>query len=370
MLTRRVRWQVTAFVAIALLGVSYVGAEYAGLRKMLWDTGYSVTARFVSSGGMFTNSEVTYRGVTVGRVGELRLTGTGMEADLEIDPDAPRIPADLRAVVANRSAAGEQYVDLRPRREDGPVLTEGSVIEQADTAVPLPVDTVLGNLDLFVESVPTDALRTVVDELYEATSGAGPNLEVLLDSGIDFIETATEHVPEVTNLVTDAETVLTTQVEQSGAIRSFARNAALLAAQLKESDTDIRELIPAVAPAAREVTELVRQSGPNLGVLLANLLSTSTVLEVRQDGLEQLLVTTPKAVAAGSSVVRADGAHFGLALTFYDPPPCTSGYGSTPYRDGLDTSEGGPLNTAARCTLPKGDPTGVRGSRNVPRPGG
>ncbi|SFB62903.1 phospholipid/cholesterol/gamma-HCH transport system substrate-binding protein [Amycolatopsis marina] len=369
MLTRLVRLQVTIFVVIALLGVSYVGAKYVGLHKMLWDSGYTVTARFATSGGMFTNSEVTYRGVTVGRVGELRLTEAGMEADLDIDPSAPEIPADLTAVVASRSAAGEQYVDLRPRQAAGPMLTEGSVIEQADTDVPLSVDAVLGNLDLFVESVPKESLRIVVDELYEATSGAGPNLEVLLDSGIDFIETATEHIPDVTSLVTDADTVLTTQVEQSDAIRSFARNAALLAAQLKKSDSDIRELIPAVAPAAREVTQLVRQSGPNLGVLMANLLSTSTVLEVRQRGLEQLLVMTPQAIAAGSSVVRADGAHFGLALTFSDPPPCTSGYGSTPYRNGLDTSGGGPLNTAAHCSLPKGDITGVRGSRNAPRPG-
>lgn len=370
MLTKLVRWQVTIFVAIALLGVSYIGANYVGLHKLLWDAGYTVTARFVSGGGMFTNSEVTYRGVTVGRVGELRLTRTGMAAELEIDPSAPPIPADLEAVVANRSAAGEQYVDLRPRRSGGPMLTQGSVIEQADTSIPLGVETVLRNLDMFVQSVPQEALRTVVDELYEATSGAGPNLEVLLDSGIEFIETATDHVPEVTSLVTDAETVLTTQVEQSEAIRSFAESAQLLAAQLKESDSDIRDLIPAVAPAAREVTELLRQSGPNLGVLMANLLTTSRVLEVRQDGLEQLLVMTPKAVAAGSSVVRGDGAHFGLTLTFFDPPPCTSGYGTTPYRNGLDTSAGAPLNTAARCTLPKGDPTGVRGSQNVPRPGG
>ncbi|WP_216215349.1 MCE family protein [Amycolatopsis aidingensis] len=369
MLTKLVRWQILIFLVIALVGISYVGANYVGLQKMLFDSGYVVHARFVSGGGMFTNSEVTYRGVGVGRVGELRLTETGMEADLVIEPGAPPIPADLEAVVRSRSAAGEQFVDLRPRTDEGPMLHDGSVIEQDRTDIPLPVHTVLTNLDALVQSVPKPALRTVVDELYDATSGAGPNLEVLVDSGIEFIQEATEHVPQVTSLVTDSETVLRTQVRQSEAIKSFGADARALAEQLKKSDGDLREVITAVPPVAREVGALVRESGPRLGVLLANLLTVSNVVEVRQNGLEQLLVKAPEAVAAGSQVVRADGAHFGLALTFFDPPPCTSGY-DTRYRNGLDTSAGGPLNTGARCTLPKNDPTGVRGSRNVPRPGG
>ncbi|WP_158893003.1 MlaD family protein [Amycolatopsis anabasis] len=369
MLTRLVRVQVVLFLVIAIVGVAYVGASYAGLDKLLWDRGFTVKARFVSGGGVFTNSEVTYRGVAVGRVGQLRLTATGMEADLHIEPGTPAVPADVEAVVANRSAVGEQYVDLRPRRDGGPSLAEGSVIEQRDTRIPLPVDVVLSSLSSLADSVPKDSLRKVVDELYEATSGAGPNLETLVDRGIEFIQTATQHVPQVTRFVTDAQTVLDTQKRQSEAISSFGANARLLAETIKNSDGDLRKLIPAVPAAAQEVSTVLRDSGPNLGVLLANLLTTADVMEVRQRGLEQLLVTTPQAIAAGSSVIRDNGVHLGLSLTFFDPPPCTSGYGGTQYRNGLDTTPGQPLNTGARCTLPKGDPTGVRGSQNAPKPG-
>lgn len=368
MLTKYVRWQLLIFLVIALLGVSYVGATYVGLHKLFIDTGYTVKAHFVSGGGVFSNGEVTYRGVGVGRVGDLRLTETGMEADLEINPEAPKIPADTKAVVANRSAAGEQYVDLRPFSSDGPNLKEGSVIEQDRTDIPLPVDQVLANMDALVESVPKADLRTVVDELYKATSGAGPNLEALLDSGIDFIDAADRHLPQFTNLVKSSETVLQTQAEQADAIRSFSAQTRVLAEQLKNSDSDIRGLITKMPPAAREISSLIQESGPNLGVLMANLLSTSKVLEVRQDGLEQLLVKAPQAVAVGSQAVREDGAHFGLSLTFFDPLPCTQGYQGTQYRDGLDVSAGPPLNVHAQCTLPAGSDTGVRGSQNVPEP--
>ncbi|MER6993126.1 MlaD family protein [Saccharopolyspora hirsuta] len=367
MLSGVVRRQVTLFLVIALLGVSYVGANYAGLHELVRDDGYTVRARFAKSGGIFTNAEVTYRGVPVGRVGQLRLTATGVEADLLLE-SGTSVPADTEAVVANRSAAGEQYVDLRPRRPSGPVLREGSVIEESDTAIPLPVDSVLANLDSFVSSVPREELRTVVDELHEATSGAGPHLEGLLDNGIEFVRAATDHVPQTTSLIGDAEVVLRTQLEHADAIRDFGAQARLLADQVRRSDGDIRGLITAIPPAAREVSSVLRDTGPRMGVLMANLLTTADVVEIRRSGLRQLLVMGPRAVAAGESAVRPGGAHFGLSLTFFDPPPCNSGYEGTPYRDGLDVSPGAPLNLDAACTLPYGDPTGVRGSQNVPVP--
>ena len=126
MITRTVKAQLLAFAVLTGVGVSYVGAEYTGLVDDVLDRGYTVRADFAASGGIFSDAEVTYRGVPVGRVGELRLSGSGVSVALEIEDHAPRIPADTLAVVANRSAVGEQYVDLQPRRTGGPYLLDGS----------------------------------------------------------------------------------------------------------------------------------------------------------------------------------------------------------------------------------------------------
>ncbi|ALG11877.1 MCE family protein [Kibdelosporangium phytohabitans] len=362
MLSRTIRIQVAVFVIIALVGVSYVGARYVGV---FGGSGYVVKLRLADSGGIFTNAEVTYRGVAIGRVGELHLADQGIEVDLRIDDGAPPVPVDVEAVVTNRSAVGEQYVDLRPRRDAQPYLADGSVIETKQTKLPLPTETVLLNLDRLVESVPTDALRTVVDELHEATRGAGPDLQALLDSTASFTKLATTHLPQTTQLITGGGTVLTTQLQTSDAIKSFGVNAKLIARRLKDSDGDIRALLKSVPAVAGQVSGLVRESGPGLGVVMANLLTTSNVVVTRQRGMEELLVVTPAAVSAASQVIRPDGAHFGLAVTYFEPLPCTSGYEATPYRNGRDTASA-PLNTAARCTLPPGSPTGVRGSQNSP----
>ncbi|RLK53845.1 MCE family protein [Actinokineospora cianjurensis] len=367
MITRRVRAQVVAFVLIALVGVSYVGARYAGLDTLFGANAYVVKARLADSGGVFTNAEVTYRGVGIGRVGELHLVADGVEVDLRLRDDAPPVPADVDVIVANRSAVGEQYLDLRPRRDGEPYLRDGSVISRDRGTLPLPSETVLLNLDRLVESVPGDELRSVVDELYLATQGTGPGLQALLDASNSFTKAATEHLPQTTALITDAGTVLATQVATGAAIKDFAANTKLIAEQVGRSDGDLRAVLANAPGAAAEISTLLRDTGPTLGVLFADLLTTANVLAPRRAGLEQLLVTTPQAVAAAADVIRPDGAHFALTTTFFDPMPCVTGYEGTRYRNGLDISPA-PWNTNARCSLPPGSGN-VRGSQNVPSPG-
>src|SRR5690606_41798699 len=87
---------------------------------------YTVDARFPTGGGIFPNAEVTYRGVPVGRVGALSVTDDGINVELRLDNRGPPIPASARPVVANRSANGEQYADLRQSADDGHRLQQSS----------------------------------------------------------------------------------------------------------------------------------------------------------------------------------------------------------------------------------------------------
>ncbi|MFC4853367.1 MCE family protein [Actinophytocola glycyrrhizae] len=364
MLTKTVRFQVLAFVVLAFAAVAFVGANYAGLGRLLGGGTYTVRLQLDDGGGLFTNSEVTYRGVAIGRVGELRLTDDGMEADLVLDEDAPRVPVDAKAVVANRSAIGEQFVDLQPRGEHGPYLADGSVIRKESTTVPMPVTTLLGNLSELNQSVPTESLRVVVDELYTAMNDTGPSLRLLLDSTMSFTDEARNHLPQTTMLIDDGATVLATQLDSSAAWRSFAGNAKLFADELASADGDLRELIGAAPAAATQLSALLSDTNPGLSVLVANLVTTSEIFESRIGGMRQLFVNVPKAVAATSTAIRPDTGDLSIVLNFNDPPPCVAGY-DTPYRQG-EVETPLPFDTTTACTLPSGDPRLVRGSQHVP----
>jgi phospholipid/cholesterol/gamma-HCH transport system substrate-binding protein len=284
---------------------------------------------------------------------------------LDIEDGAPRIPADTLAVVANRSAVGEQYVDLQPRTSRGPYLLDGSAIPRRNTRVPLPTTDLVLSLDRLVNSVGKKDLRVTVDELGEAFAGTGPHLSRLVDSGNALVESASQALPETIALIEDSRKVLKTQADQGSSIKSFARDLALLSGQLKASDGDLRKLIGNARPAAQEVNSLLKSTGPELSVLLANLISGGQVTLARLPGVEQALVTFPVMVAGSYTVIPGDGTtHFGLVINADDPPACTRGYG-TARRDPADTSTR-EANTEARCTLPRGSESSVRGAQNAP----
>lgn len=370
MITRMVRWQLVAFVLVTLLGVGYVSVRYLGAAELFGTGHYAVTLQLIRSGGIFTGADVTYRGVSVGRVGALRLTRDGVEAQLEITGTAPPIPADLDAAVTDLSVIGEQFVDLRPVRADGPMLHGGSVIPASRVSTPVPVEDLVGALDTFVRSVPLDSLRTVVTELDTGFTGTGPQLQRLLDSGDAVTRDAVAALPPTLTLIRDATTVLRTQHEQADAITSFSRDLALLGTQLQASDPDLRRLIGTAPEFAAQAGGLIDESGPQLGVLAADLLTLARVTLPRQDGLRQVLSLYPVlATAADTSIFPGDGfAHFGMVLNAFDPYACVRGYEGTVRRSGTDTAPI-PVNRQAHCAEPPGSPINVRGARNVPRAG-
>ncbi|GAA5153390.1 MULTISPECIES: MCE family protein [Amycolatopsis] len=367
MLVRSTKIKLVAFLVISVVAVVYALIRFAGLGQVFGQEGYTVKLELNSSGGIFTGAEVTYRGYNIGKVGQLRLTASGLEADLNIDPSAPDVPADLQAVIADRSAVGEQFVDLRPTGTGGPYLRAGSVIPAEKTKTPIATEQVIGDLDALARSVPTDALRTVVDESYNAFNGTGGDLQVLLDTLRDFTKSAQENLPQTVQLLDAGGKVLDTQNAEASNMAEFSRNLNQLSATLKSSDGDLRKLIEAAPGAAQSLNQLVTDTGPGLGALFANLLTTSNLLLTRQNGIEQVLVSYPVLAVGARSVVPGDGtAHLGLVLNLFDPPACTKGYQDPgKYRTGADTTPRQP-DWNAYCAEPTGSPIDVRGSQNAP----
>ena len=368
MIRRTTKIQLAVFVLISLLGISYVSAKYVGLTDRVLGTSFVVGADFEDSGGIFPNAEVTYRGVTVGRVDRLELAGDGVKVFLRLDGGTD-VPTDTKAVVANRSAVGEQYVDLQPERDGRPFLAQCDTIPRADTETPLPVQTLLVNLDRLVNSVDREDLATVIDELGTAFNGTGPDLQRLIDNGNSLTQAATEALPETTRLIEDGETVLDTQRDSGPAIKSFAEDLALLSATLRNRDADLRGIFDNGIVASRQLDVLLQENRPAIAALLGNLLSGAQVTVANIDGFEQLLATYPAAVSGGYTVVPGDGtAHFGL-VERSDPKACKY-ENPAAERSPNDTANTPAKTRNARCTNP---PPGsqVRGEQNAPgsRPG-
>jgi phospholipid/cholesterol/gamma-HCH transport system substrate-binding protein len=367
MLTLVTKIKLVLFAVLAVVVVVFIGVRYANAGQYFGVPDYYVVkVDLPSAGGLYTNADVTYRGVSVGRVGAMSLTGSGIQVDLDIGNHAPPIPADSQAVVADLSAVGEQYVDLRPQSSAGPYLTADDTIAEADTQIPAPVTNVLSSVDGLANSLPRTALQTLVNELYNGFNGQGQNLSALLNSSSSFTQAAENDIVPTNELIKDGQSVLATQEAETDEIESFASTSQQFAAQLDASDADLRNLISQTPLAAEQVAELLQDNSPDLGLTLANLLTASNVAAPRQAALKELLSVLPALVAAGNTVFTSQGANAQLLLTFFDPLPCTDGYGGTVHHNG-DSTATSPLNTSASCTAQLSTGQDVRGSSHAPK---
>jgi phospholipid/cholesterol/gamma-HCH transport system substrate-binding protein len=370
MITRKVRMQLAVFAILSLGLLALLSARYVGLTDRLLGGTYVVTADLAESGGIFVGAEVTYRGVTVGRVEQLRLQGDGVLVDARLDRGT-LVPKRTRAVVENRSAVGEQYLDLQPETSRAPYLRAGEVIPREHTATPLRVDELLTHINDTVSSVPRADLLTTVDELALAFADGGSDLQRLLDSGDNLTRAATQALPETTTLIEDGRIVLGTQVASSTDLRTAVRGFADVAGTLRDSDADLRLVLDRGAVASKELNGLITENRQGLAALVANFITIGNVTTARLDGIEQLLVTYPDVVTGGYTVVPGDGtAHFGLVLNADDPPACQVGYEGTRKIDPHRSENLPPVNTKAHCAAPRNSGVNVRGAQNAPRPVG
>jgi phospholipid/cholesterol/gamma-HCH transport system substrate-binding protein len=336
MITRFTKIQLIVFAIVTIIGGAFVGGRYAQIDRLVVDRSYPVTAQFTDSGGIFAGAQVTYRGIPVGTVDKLQFAGDGVKATLDIENSAPKIPTDVLAVVANKSAIGEQYVDLQPRSTAGPFLASGSAIPVSSTRIPIDTTTLLVDVNNLVKSVDTDNLRTVVDELGQSFEGTGSDLATILDTSSAFIRTADDNIDVTRALIRNSDSVLQTQIDKRGELATFSENLALLSDTLAEADPDLRRLLDKGSASATTLRKVVDENAEDLGSAVRDLVIANKPLSEDVVGLQAIFILYPYLLEGSFSVLDPEvkggketgeyNATFGLVLA---DPTATCSYAQT-----------------------------------------
>jgi phospholipid/cholesterol/gamma-HCH transport system substrate-binding protein len=293
MITRLTKIQLMIFAIVTVLGGAFVGGRYANLDRLVVDRSFPVTADLRDSGGIFAGAEVTYRGIAVGKVGKLQFTNTGVRATLDIENNAPKISDDVKALVANKSAVGEQFIDLQPLSNSAPYLHAGSNIPLARTSVPIDTTKILIDASNFVGSVDTESLKTLVNELGLAFAGNGEDLSVIIDTMTQFIQSADDNFAVTRSLIRGSSSVLRTFVDKRSQFVSFTNDLALLSDTLVKSDKDIRRLFDEGSSSARLVKNVVHENQHNLQSVFKDLNTTSKSIDEFHKGIEVISILFP-----------------------------------------------------------------------------
>jgi phospholipid/cholesterol/gamma-HCH transport system substrate-binding protein len=369
MLTRFVRIQLAIFAIVGTLAVIAMVLFYIQAPTLLGIGRMTVNLELPATGGLYRFSNVTYRGVQVGKVTAVALTSNGAKATLSLGT-SPKIPANLEAKVLSVSAVGEQYVDLQPRTDSAPYLHNGSVIAMRDTTIPQAVGPMLDQVSALVKSLPKNKISQLLDESFQAFNGAGYDFGSLADASSRIAADANAVSDHTRALVEDSQPLLDAQAQTTGSIRTWARSLAGISDVLTNDDSKVRNILETGPGALDEASRLFQQIKPTLPVLLANLTTIGQIGVTYHASLEQVLVLLPASAAyeqTANGLNWPDGLARGdFALTIDDPPICTVGFlPPSQWRSPSDTSD---IDTpdGMYCKLPQDSPLAVRGARNYP----
>lgn len=369
MLTRFIRIQLAVFAIVGTIGLFVMVIYYVQAPTLLGIGKMTVTLELRETGNLYRFSNVTYRGVQIGKVTAVELTARGAKATMRLDT-SPKIPADLDAEVRSISAVGEQYVDLRPRTDSPPYLHDGSVIAAKDTKTPQPIGPVLDQTSALLNSIPQGKLTQLLDESFKAFNGASYDFGSLFDSTAQISGDLNGVADRARSLTEDTGPLLDSQAQTATSIRRWAHSLAGFTGQLATNDPQVRTLLENGPEALNEASRLLDQIKPTLPVLLANLTTIGQIGVTYHASLEQVLVLLPPFTAAIQSFLGTKSPT-GLAtgafnLIISDPPACTVGFlPPSQWRSPADTTT---IDTpdGLYCKLPQDSPIGVRGARNYP----
>lgn len=264
--------RINARLAINLVVVLFLGVLTVGwvLIRLVgggaFEERFQVTADFAASGGVFTNQEVTYRGVLIGRVGEMSLNEDGVNVSLDIEPEwEDRIPADVTASVQSKSAVGEQFVNLTPNDGAGPAtLADGDRIPRGSTELPVDFQALLGSLDRVLDDLPPGRTRRLIQNLAGGLAGRSEEIATILRSLGSLSDAFASVAPEQQRLLDSAT--------RSGAAflatkDDFARAIAAadeVFAGIGDEPAELQRLLTTNDRLAREGIELLARRGDDL----------------------------------------------------------------------------------------------------------
>lgn len=370
-LTRLVRGQLVAFAVLGSLALAFVAIVYGRVPAQVGVGHYDVSADFADTSGLYPQANVTYRGVTVGRVTALDLRPDGVRVRMQLDSDA-QVPQDVSVQLHSTSAIGEQYVDLVPPDDRGPYLADGAVVPRAQTVGMPQITPVLERLDGLLASVPKAATSRVLDQLDAGLGGSGDDIGGLVEASDTLLQTAQQRLADTRSLIRVAEPTLRTQQALGGQTRQLSASLAVLTRQLAARDGDLAALLRSGPASLRSLDGLLGDVRPTLPTLLDDLGTIGEPLTDYQANLEQLAVIYPALTAKTQEALfprAAEGdARLDLRAQFNDPGSCVTGF--TPVdqrRSPTDVSQRVPAS-GQYCRLAPSAPEGVRGARNLPCP--
>lgn len=285
-------------LAVVVATVVAVGAVLL-VNKSIFESTYTVHARFSDAAGVVPGTPVLLAGVNVGTVGSVTLAGNGVETALDINHGVV-LPARTTAAISVETVLGNLGVVLQPVSGWSHPLTGGSTI--ASTTVPVELYQVQNEAGALLSRTDAGELNQVITSLEEITAGKQHQVSQIVH-GLNGITGVVDRRQAQVSQLIDAATTLSNTVDQRDQqLASTVDNLSTVVGGLARRSTDLGALIDNTQQAASQLSALVGGNQPQLDQLISHLDSVLGVLANHQLDLAQGISSAASAVTGFASI--------------------------------------------------------------------
>lgn len=297
----------------AVLLVRAANGDYSG--------DYRLTGYFPSSGeGLASGSEVVFRGVQVGRVSTIALSGHRAKVTVLVDPGF-HVPADATATIEPINLFGAEQVSLTApdgNADQGPYLSAGGTFRHAVSSDEIG--------DLFAAAAPlldkinTVNLSAVLADLSQASDGEGPRIARSIEAGAKLAGLIDQTLPAQLQAL-DSFSQFSAAIAADGSSLNGIADQSNIALPAFDADAAAyQKLLDNLTSFSNEVATIVSDYRPDIDTLLAAGANPARVLTAQQQQIGQVIDGAYQyAYLVGNGVsayTLPDGSHFAYFNTF------------------------------------------------------
>jgi phospholipid/cholesterol/gamma-HCH transport system substrate-binding protein len=286
-----------------------------------------VVAYFDNSNGIFPGDDVFMLGVPIGEIDTIEPQPQRAKITFWFD-DKYTVPADAKAVILSPQLITSRAIQLTPAYTGGPEMTDGAVIPQDRTAVPVEWDDFREQLDKFTAYLqPTEPggvstvgafINTTADNL----RGQGANIRDTIIKLSQAISALGDHSNDIFSTVKNLSVLVSALRDSSDLMRELNRNLAGVTALLANDPNEVGQAVSDINSAVGAVQKFVADNREALGTTSDKLASVSTAVVDSLDDIKQTLHVSPTTLQNFSNTYEpAHAATTGIiaANNFADP---------------------------------------------------
>ncbi len=192
-----------------------------GLLLFLWESfggpvplkpkGYRFTIAFPRTLALAEQSDVRISGVNVGHVISLKYNKDGLaHATIEIASKYAPIPANMHAILRQKTLLGETYVQLKPEGTDSRSLPDGGELPEAQVEPSVTLDDILSAFN----PQTRQAFQVWMQSLAEGLGGRGEEI----NSSFAIIQPFVEDANKLVTVANSQEGALTASIHNTGVV--------------------------------------------------------------------------------------------------------------------------------------------------------